>query len=229
MLRTFLIFASLAFAAPAFANPTIEENWNTYPIDGATAVEIHGQLYDRGPNGFWAYADWRVNWSSSCDVHVRINYLMPSHEQPHVMDEPTRQSWERMIKVLGQHEANHGHHGISAAKEIVTANCEGADAIIEKWVAIDRKYDEDTNHGLTEGVFFPDEADPNIAKTSTGGPGDGPPPEAIDEKQSENCANGGGNAEENFPLCGSEQSLSSEQRQEGLTLEQTSGDRSESR
>jgi len=229
MLRPLTFCACLCAAAMAQANPTIEENWNTYPVDGATASEIHGQMHGRGPDGYWAYADWNVEWSDACDVHVTINYQMPRHENPEVMDEKLRLSWERMIKVLGGHEEQHGKHGIAAAEEIAEADCEGANAIISKWAEADRQYDEDTDHGLTEGVFFPDEADPNARKVSAGGQGEDLPLQSETKAQPQTCENAGGNAEENFPLCGSDLSLSSDQRQEGLTTDKTTGGRSENR
>ncbi|MEQ8897826.1 MAG: DUF922 domain-containing protein [Roseovarius sp.] len=162
----------LAASQPALANPVIKENWETYPVDATTAPDILRQMEERGPDGFWAYARWYVRWSERCEVRLRIEYTMPRHVNPALMDEPLRLSWEKMIKALGQHEEQHGAHGVAAARELVEAECRDGNAIIERWSEQDRIYDRETDHGRFEGVIFPHPEAVAGQRVSGGGPGD---------------------------------------------------------
>lgn len=161
LVRRFLpVFAgTVGFAAlPALAGPTIEENWETYPVDGTTIEEILAQMAERGPEGYWGHAKWHVRWTGSCEVRLRIDYRMPRHVNPELLDERVRGSWEGMIEALGRHERQHGAHGVGAAEELVGKACRDGKAIVEKWVEQDRAYDRETDHGRFEGVVFPDAA-----------------------------------------------------------------------
>lgn len=167
--------AALLGSAPALANPTIMESRETYPIDGTSATEILQQMETRGPEGYWAYAEWYVRWNAACEVRLRIEYMMPRHVNPALMDEPLRLSWERMIEALGRHEEQHGAHGVGAAEELVAKDCRDGNAIIARWSEKDRIYDRETDHGRFEGVIFPHpEAVPG-PKVSGGGPGEPAP------------------------------------------------------
>ncbi|KZY32925.1 hypothetical protein A3731_21360 [Roseovarius sp. HI0049] len=166
-------FALVLAASPsALANPVIKENWETYPVDATTAPEILRQMGERGPDGFWAYARWYVRWSENCEVRLRIEYTMPRHVNPALMDEPLRLSWEKMIEALGKHEEQHGAHGVGAARELVTAECRDGNAIVDRWAEQDRIYDRETDHGRFEGVVFPHSESVAGPKVSGGGPGD---------------------------------------------------------
>ncbi|WP_422030057.1 DUF922 domain-containing protein [Roseovarius sp.] len=169
---TAILVAILVGSLPAFANPTIKEDWETYPVDATTAPEILRQMEERGPDGYWAYARWYVRWSEACEVRLRIEYTMPRHVNPALLDEPLRLSWEKMVVALGKHEAQHGAHGVGAANELVDAECHDADAIVARWSEQDRIYDRETDHGRFEGVIFPHPEALAGPKISGGGPGD---------------------------------------------------------
>lgn len=156
-------------AGAAFANPTIKETWETYPVDGTTADEILTQMQERGPDGFWAYARWYVRWSGDCEVRLRINYTMPRHVNAALLDEPLRQSWEKMLEALGKHEEQHGAHGVGAANELVEKDCRDGNAIVDRWAEQDKIYDRETDHGRFEGVVFPHPEAVEGAKVSGGG------------------------------------------------------------
>jgi len=131
---------------------------------------------------FSAYARWDVQWyykynrgSDHCSIaavttKVRIAYYMPKWVNPAGADQNTRLKWEGFAKALATHEEGHGEHGILAAREIeefilqlppqktcgeLSLLCdELAKSIIQKYREQDVKYDEETNHGLTQGVVF---------------------------------------------------------------------------
>ncbi|MEQ9243136.1 DUF922 domain-containing protein [Roseovarius indicus] len=164
-----LALVGVLVAVPALANPTIKENWETYPVDGTTADDILVQMQQRGPEGYWAYARWYVRWSADCQVRLRINYTMPRHVNPALLDEKLRLSWEKMLKALGKHEEQHGAHGVNAARELVEKECRDGNAIVDRWAEQDKIYDRETDHGRFEGVVFPHPEAVEGAKVSGGG------------------------------------------------------------
>lgn len=131
---------------------------------------------------FSAYARWNIQWHCKynrgpghCSIaavttKVRISYYMPKWVNPTGADQVTRLRWEDFIKALTTHEEGHGEHGVLAAREIeesmlrlppqktcgnLSFMCEElAKDIIDKYRKEDVKYDEETNHGLTQGVVF---------------------------------------------------------------------------
>lgn len=215
---TACLAASLLLGQQAMAEPIIEENWQTYPVEGTTAGEILRQMQERGPNGFWAYTSWYVRWSADCEVRLQIDYTMPRHTAPHTLDEPLRNDWEAMLKALGQHEEKHGAHGVGAARELFETSCRDGDDIIARWAEQDRILDRETQHGRTEGVVFPAQSEPGTLDEPGGGPGEGGAAVA-------NCASGGGDDEEHFSLCEPEHSLSSGELRTGLEQQKASGGR----
>ncbi|MEQ8291983.1 MAG: DUF922 domain-containing protein [Roseovarius sp.] len=170
--KTAVLAAILAGSLPALANPTIKESWESYPVDGTSAAEILFQMAIRGPEGYWAYAQWYVRWSGTCEVRVRIEYMMPRHVNPALLDEPLRLSWEKMVGALRRHEAQHGAHEVGAAKELVATDCRDGNAIVARWSEKDRIYDRETDHGRFEGVIFPHPGAVAGPKVSGGGPGE---------------------------------------------------------
>lgn len=147
--------AALLCGAQAFANPVVQENWSTYRVDGRDAGAILNQMAQRGPNGFWAYTTWFVRWTADCQVTVDIQYTMPQHTRPGALPENLRVRWAWMHANLIRHERKHGQHGINAAQELVTKRCRNGNSIIQKWANEDRRLDQRTRHGQTEGVVFP--------------------------------------------------------------------------
>lgn len=149
------LFLSCAVAGPASAKPSVKEKWAAYRVDGTTASQILAQMQQRGPNGYWAYTNWYVRWTGSCQVSVEISYTVPKHMNEAALPANLRTRWQAMYNALVAHERKHGQHGINAANEIAAAGCTNGDAIIKKWANADKVLDQRTTHGKTEGVVFP--------------------------------------------------------------------------
>ncbi|WP_245706522.1 DUF922 domain-containing protein [Ruegeria marina] len=155
---TKLLFAltlSLSIAAMAVeAKPQVSIEHKTYSVDATTAKDLVRQMDQRGPNEFWAYTDWYVNWTGSCDLSVRITYTMPKHKNEAKLDPALRKSWKSFTDALKKHEEKHGAHGIQAAREIEETNCADGNAVIKKWSNQDNVLDKRTDHGKKEGVVL---------------------------------------------------------------------------
>lgn len=84
---------------------------------------------------------------------------------------PLRRDWKRYLAALKVHEDGHYAHGVAAQKEIqalgqsfeIAGSCttiaktfnDEATAIMDKYAALDLKYDHDTGHGKSQGAIFP--------------------------------------------------------------------------
>jgi predicted secreted Zn-dependent protease len=96
---------------------------------------------------------------------------MPSWEPPAEADAELVADWGRYVEALRRHERRHEENGVGRAVEIrdtllalgprstcadleVAADAAGEE-ILEAGRAWDRRYDDDTDHGATEGVVFP--------------------------------------------------------------------------
>ncbi|MEM1307035.1 MAG: DUF922 domain-containing protein [Pseudomonadota bacterium] len=140
-------------AAPAMAGPSVRVTTQTYAIRGRTAAQLKQQMARRGPQGYWAYARWNVRWTANCKVTVRVRYTMPRWANKASGSARLRQKWRRMMRALRAHENQHGRHGIQAARELVRTRCRGnPHAVVARWAAQDRIFDQRTNHGVSQGV-----------------------------------------------------------------------------
>ncbi|MEO1139867.1 MAG: DUF922 domain-containing protein [Pseudomonadota bacterium] len=144
----------MAWAPAVDAKPRVKVSEKQYSIDATTLEGIRKQMKQRGPKGHWAYTDWYVRWTGSCELSVEITYTMPRHKNESRLDPALRKKWKSMVAALKAHEKNHGKHGINAAREIEKNGCADGDAIIRKWANQDKVYDKKTRHGATEGVVF---------------------------------------------------------------------------
>ncbi len=144
------------FLAPhvAFSKPKVSEGWKYFKVSGTTIPEITQSMNKKGPYGYWAFTDWYVKWDESCRLSVTIKYTMPKLAKRNKGPANVLKKWDAMVTKLKAHERNHGKNGISAAKEIEAAKCNGGNAILKKWNKQDRLYDKKTNHGKKEGVVF---------------------------------------------------------------------------
>ncbi|WP_263387347.1 DUF922 domain-containing Zn-dependent protease [Ruegeria marisflavi] len=136
------------------AKPKISVVEKTYTVDATTARAMVQQMGQRGPNGYWAYTDWYVNWTGSCDLSVKITYTMPKHKNEAKLDPAVRENWKTFLAVLRKHEEKHGAHGIQAAQEIEQTKCADGQAVIKKWSNQDKVLDKRTDHGKKEGVVL---------------------------------------------------------------------------
>ena len=127
-----------------------------YDIDGRTARELKAAMAESGPQGYWAYTTWYVQWSGDCRVSVKIDYIMPHWADRADGDARLQAEWDRMIEHLWEHEKGHAQHGIEAAREIEASHCAGdPHTITDRWANEDNVYDDETNHGVTQGVRLP--------------------------------------------------------------------------
>ncbi len=153
---TALLAAIAVSAEPVQAEPNITVVRNTYTISGRTGRELKRQMKELGPKGFWAYTQWYLKWSSSCEVNLTITYTMPELKDRAKVPLILRKKWDAMLEKLEMHEEGHGQHGINAANEVFAADCHGAKSITAKWARQDKIYDKETRHGQTEGIYLPD-------------------------------------------------------------------------
>lgn len=151
-----LIVLLVAFpGSVAEAKPKITVTTEYYTVTGSTIEELRKQMTEKGPNGFWGYAEWRVNWSSTCQVHLRITYTYPRWANRDKASPKLRSRWDKYIANLITHEKRHGTHGRNAAAEIDRTRCnKDPVGIARRWSKQDEIYDKETNHGATQGAAF---------------------------------------------------------------------------
>ena len=140
-------------------------------------------LKDRVGESAFAITTWDMTWSygynersGSCSiqdlvVQIRISVLMPFWEPPPGTDAGLIARWNGYIDALRRHERGHEQNGLDRAKEVRdamlalpprstctalerTADAAGA-AVIDAGNDWDRTYDDDTDHGATQGAVFP--------------------------------------------------------------------------
>lgn len=136
----------------------------------------HGQRFD-------ALTTWHVTWkylyvpvgtgckftqmSTSLDGTIEL----PRWEHTGFVPGPLRRDWKRYLAALRVHEDGHYAHGVAARNEIqalgqsfqIAGSCttiakafnDEATSIMDKYGAMDLKYDHDTGHGKTQGAIFP--------------------------------------------------------------------------
>lgn len=154
----FLALAVFFATQPANVSASVSKKVQVkyYTINGKTTQQLKAQMKSKGPNGYWAYVNWYVNWKTkNCRVALKIKYTYPKWANSGQAPKATQKKWRRMISALKKHENGHARHGVSAAKEISKSNCKNPKAIIKKWAAKDKSYDRKTGHGRTQGVKLP--------------------------------------------------------------------------
>lgn len=154
--RIFAVVVAIAAACTtaAVAQPSVSQKTKTYKVSATNVDGILKEMAERGPNGHWGYTDWYVRWTGDCKLSVTIDYTLPRHSKPSAMPADVRKKFDTMLAALTKHENQHGRHAVMAAEEIEKAGCKGGDAIIRKYNGVDKAYDKQTKHGLTEGVVF---------------------------------------------------------------------------
>ncbi len=156
MMRPTLSLLILILAArPAAAEPEITESTIIYDVDGETVADIRAAMTANSPESYWGYTRWYVSWTAQCEVSVKITYTLPSWTGHDDADEELQDYWDTFIANLRIHEQGHGGHGRSAGAEIEETGCvEDPYGIIEKWAKQDKTYDDETDHGVTQGAVF---------------------------------------------------------------------------
>ena len=137
-----------------------------------------------GPDGkrYPAYTRWHVAWDyqyrsgpGACKITDFTAKLEGTMTLPRWIDSESApkslvRSWQAMVAALRIHENGHYAHGIEAAREIgalpdsirPAADCATlekqingrAQAIMDKYAALDAEYDRETRHGQTQGAIL---------------------------------------------------------------------------
>lgn len=134
-----------------------------------------------GGKRFDGHAKWHVRWTfryapdgrgcgfTQIRVTVSGTITLPRWSDAD-LSTPLHEEWRRYLSALRLHEYGHYAHGRQAAEDVErlglsfhasecadiadTFNRE-ADAIVRKYAAMDKAYDQKTGHGRTEGARFP--------------------------------------------------------------------------
>jgi predicted secreted Zn-dependent protease len=156
-----------------------------YDVEGSTPLELSQSMRRARPAsqpgiGRTAWnITWRTRWSGSpcrvqsADVRATIVVSMPRWKAPPDAPPALVEEWNRMLRALSVHEAGHVEHAVVAEREIrrallaVTApSCstmelrtrEIGQRLLEEHRMRDRRYDERTRSGYTQGVVWPPRA-----------------------------------------------------------------------
>ncbi|NBR90556.1 MAG: DUF922 domain-containing protein [Rhodobacteraceae bacterium] len=147
-----LVGVSLAGAVEAKPKVSVSEKY--YTVDATTVDGLLKQMGQRGPNGYWAYTDWRIKWTGSCALSATVTYTLPKHKNEAKLDPALQKKWKAMTTALKKHEEKHGANGVQAATEIEQTKCANGDAVIKKYNKKDIDLDARTDHGKKEGVVL---------------------------------------------------------------------------
>ena len=128
-----------------------------------------------------AIATWSVTWKYktvqspfACSVQSFEVALQSSVTLPRLTNEPpppVKEKWRKYLAALTEHEDGHLQFGTSAAKAVQEAGnrmrerrtCQElrrdldatAKQILNEYRHLEIKYDQETDHGLTQGARFP--------------------------------------------------------------------------
>jgi predicted secreted Zn-dependent protease len=136
-----------------------------------------------GSDGFYARTTWNVRWRyalrgslvrcqiEGVEVEVDVIVDLPSWKPSSKVSTRLRDQWRRFAHALLEHERGHERNGLDAGREVLQAlrtlpagdSCaeveervsETGRAIVQRYRALDRRYDESTQHGRAQGATFP--------------------------------------------------------------------------
>lgn len=147
-----------------------------YSLNTQTPVIYQGKKYH-------ANTAWNVSWhfywqesNNSCQITsvntaVNVKFTMPKLVTYSSLNTAVKNKWDKYYFALINHENGHKNFGIQAANKIEkailemdkrntcselekTANNLGYQ-IIKQYILEEQKYDQITNHGVTQGAVFP--------------------------------------------------------------------------
>jgi predicted secreted Zn-dependent protease len=155
--------------------------WNYYPVLGKDYPSLIQSLAANGPKGFHGLANWNVTYGYSTrvndgvcrfdtiNVYLRGEVLMPRWLDQSRASADLQYRWQNYYSALKQHEEGHIQNGMELAllvrEKILglgTFQCSQAATIAQKEFdriygfhkERDKKYDERTEHGATQGAKF---------------------------------------------------------------------------
>lgn len=162
-MRTILAFGLTALAAAAlgiapvsaFTLDDADITVTTYQVAGNTLAEIERSMAERGPNGFWAYTTWNVNWTGGCALTVKAEIIMPELGPDTNLSASDIAEFARMTEALYAHEMLHVENGVAAADEVESQGCPtDTSDIFATYNQADIDLDAETDHGFTQGVYL---------------------------------------------------------------------------
>jgi predicted secreted Zn-dependent protease len=158
----------------------VVEGANTAEI--RASLDRLGPLDPNTGRRFDAYTRWYLEWRfdshnswQGCEITrvwtlLRVTMLLPRHNSPSSLPETVREEWTRYLQRLVLHEEGHVRIPSEAAREIETAldrlhrsdcatlereaNRIGNEAL-QRARATEQGYDNQTDHGHTQGARFP--------------------------------------------------------------------------
>jgi predicted secreted Zn-dependent protease len=147
-----LVVAS-ALAVPAAAQE-ITENvvYDSYVVDGRTLSDVADDMAANGPQGFWAYTTWYVNWSAECEITIDAAITLPELAEDNDLSAYDEETFANMLEALDAHEQGHVDFARGFAEEVAAVGCDVPEGALDVWLEQERDYDAETNHGETQGV-----------------------------------------------------------------------------
>jgi predicted secreted Zn-dependent protease len=139
--------------------------------------------WGQNPGAYDATVKWNLHWTWRHDpsgpgrcmlvspiVTLELSYWFPSWDPPEAPSAELKAQWAAYIDALQRHELGHRNVAVSAANAILRAfqdgfpgpTCEEAEAaaaacirgILAAHGDLDRRYDDVTRHGATQGAQF---------------------------------------------------------------------------
>lgn len=157
-LKCMTVLAMLASPAMAQDEVTVDVTYETYTITGTTLDNLKSAMAAEGPNGYWAYTVWYVNWTGDCGLTVAATITLPELDADAELSDADIAEFDRMLAALDAHELGHVDFGIGFAEEVQSLDCDlDVAAVQEPWLEQERQYDADTDHGYTQGVYLSDQ------------------------------------------------------------------------
>lgn len=175
-----LLLICLSLTGMCFADDNI--TYQYYPIEGHTYNTLSSELNSKGPNNYHAYTHWYVKWHYNYDkgfddcslkdisVSNTTSIIFPKWKNRNGASNALVNEWLRYRKALMQHELGHAKFGVQAQSEIQNAlqnlspasscNLMGQTAnqmaykILNHYQKKDKSYDQETEHGKTQGAYF---------------------------------------------------------------------------
>lgn len=177
----FAIAASQEKTKPAVDDVPRTIRTDRYLVQGETLAELSASMKAHRPHAHNAFTEWYIDWNYSFDIsadkwklrdfdlRVQVRYTMPQWSPPDGVDPEVVAEWERFLKAVVFHEQGHAEIGLRCASEIrevigfttwqgkdraevkakIDAKCQ---SILKRFRASEVAYDEDTDHGRTQGA-----------------------------------------------------------------------------
>jgi predicted secreted Zn-dependent protease len=156
LLRHLLLCAAL-LPLPALAQSDIEPDitYDYYELDSDTLPDLQAEMNLEGPYGFPAYTTWNVTWTAACEMTVTGSITLPDLGPDADLSPDDEATFRTMLENLETHERHHVDFGVGYAEEVQAMGCRGDTATpLQEWLAEERQYDTDTDHGRTEGAWL---------------------------------------------------------------------------